>query len=404
MKLMSRTPTWIFIAVGLLIGVLPVTRLGAFDFGGRLRSQVDLVQDEDARAQFKLGAWAAFAPALSGEATAEILIEGTLLSVIDGYTLADLEYLRAGFLFPTAIGPSSVLAIEAGRYQLSDPTGLVIDHRIDGLQVVLETPRVTLRTAAGYSGLLLKDNAAIRMSSADLADLLDDDTITASPRIVLLSDARFPELMGRTSLVVGGVLQFDRRSGSGDRIDTQYGYLGLDGIITRNLYYDATGVIGGVTFRETADGDADSGLATAGMARLTFFPPVVFESVVQLAGLYASGSDGTLDAYTPITQPDYGLLFDTALSDLFLASLDFSFQPLARRLGGGYPQLELGTYGAALWSAGVGEADSYRGAEFGLRIAARPFSDLGGSVRFAGFVPDDGETRLYGRIEISTSF
>ncbi|TVR06160.1 MAG: hypothetical protein EA403_01120 [Spirochaetaceae bacterium] len=395
---------WMLTAVALLVAALPVAQLGAVDFGGRLRSQVDFSQDDDTRAQFKLGAWAAFEPALAGDATAQFLIEGTLLTVTDTYTIADLEYLRAGLVLPGTLGPRSVLGIEAGRYQLADATGLVIDHRIDGLQVILDAPWLTFRAAAGHSGLLLKDNATIRMSASDLADLLDDDTITASPRIVLLSEARFPELIGRNSLVTGGVVQFDRRSGDGDRIDTQYGYLGLDGIIARNLYYDAVGVIGGVQYRENAGDDARTGVAVAGLARLTHFSPVAPGAIVQLTTLYASGSDSTFDFYTPITQPDTGLLEVTALSDLFLASLDLSFQPLARRFGDGFPQLALGAYGAGVWNANVGTADSYRGSELGLRVTARPFSDLGGSVRLASFLPDDGEARFSGRIEISTSF
>ncbi|TVQ37509.1 MAG: hypothetical protein EA384_11620 [Spirochaetaceae bacterium] len=401
MKRPTRLPLLFLVLSGLLAGG---SNLVALDAGGRFRAQGDFEQHEDPRGRLTLNAWAKLFPHLQGDATAELLIEGTVLYVIDDVAAADLEYFTARATLPARLGEQSVLGLKGGRYQLADSGGLVVDHRADGLGISLDYPRVGLRLAGGYTGLLLKQNAAIRMSAEDLTDLLDEQTTTASPRLIALMEVEFPELFARQSILLGGVAQFDRQSGDEDLVDTQYAYLGLSGRLFPGFYYQTVGLVGG---RQDTDDALDidtSGIMLAGSHRFLIFVDALASSVVSMRALYASAEDNDFKAFLPITQPDLVTLSPIVASDLLLGSIEYSFRPFGGADSEVLQNVGLGAYGAAVFAADPTKDGAYRGTEAGGRISLRPFSDIGGSVQVGAFIPDDGDARVYGRIEFSTSF
>ncbi|NBB91457.1 MAG: hypothetical protein GVY23_09705 [Spirochaetes bacterium] len=389
------------VAAGLLLA--PATARG-LDSGGRLQSQGDFEENEDPRGRFTLGAWAKLFPELEGDATAELLIEGLVLYIVDDVAAADLEYFTGKAALPAVLGPQSVLGLTAGRYQLSDSGGLVVDHRADGLAVSLDYPRIGLRLAGGYTGMLLKENASIQMSFADLTDLLDDQRTTAPPRWITQLEVEFPELVLRQNLLLGGVAQFDMQSGDEDLIDTQYGYLSLSGRVFSGFYYETVGLIGGVQYTDDTRDVDTSGVMFAGSHRFRIFIDALARSVISLRGVYASADDDDFEAYTPITQPDLITLTPVTTPDLLLASGEYSFRPFYAAESEVLQNVGVGGYGAAVFGADPTASDAYRGTEAGGRINMRPFSDIGGSVQVGVFIPEEGNTTVYGRVEFSTSF
>ena len=391
--------------IAVSIFLLIAAGASALDAGGRLRVQGDFEQDEDPRGRMTLNAWARLYPQLQGEATAELLIEGTAIFQFDDFAAADLEFLTARVAVPGLLGENSVFRARGGRYQLRDRVGLIVDHRIDGLGFGVDYPSASVRIAGGYTGLLLKQNASIVMSAGDVTDQFDEFTTTAPPRWIGQVEMDFPELFARQTLVLGGIVQHDRRSSNEDTVDTQYGYLGLSGRIAGGLYYQTGGVFGAIQRKdESPMVDDVSGTMVAASHRFVLFMESLAQSVFTLRGLYASGSDGDFEPYTPITSVSTIPLAPVPVSDLLLGTAEYTFRPFHRSESDIARNIGLTAYGAAFFSADPTEDDSYRGTEAGGRIALRPFSDIGGSIRVGAFIPDEGDVTVRGRVEFSTSF
>ena len=402
--MMKASIRLLFTAVVIAGMLMAASGAHALDAGGRLRVQGDFEQDQDPRGQFTLNAWARLFPELRGDATAELLIEGAILYVIDDFAAADLEYFTASATLPARLGDQSVLGLRGGRYQLTDSGGLVVDHRADGVSLSLDYPGIGLRLAGGYTGLLLKQNASIRMSAEDLTDLLDQQTTTASPRLIALLEISFPELVWRQNVLLGGVAQFDRQSGDEDLIDTQYAYLGLNGRLFPGFYYETVGLAGGVQYSDDALDVDTSGIMLAASHRFLIFMDSLASSVISMRALYASADDDDFKAFMPITQPDLVTLSPIVAANLLFGSLEYSLRPFGGADSHVLQNVGLTAYGAALFDADPTGDDAYRGTEAGGRISLRPFSDIGGSIQVGAFVPDEGDTTVYGRIEFSTSF
>ena len=376
----------------------------SLDSGGRLQSRGEFAENEDPAGRFTLGAWAKLFPELEGNASAELLIEGIVLYIVDDVAAADLQYFTGTAALPGTLGPQSVLSLTGGRYQLFDNGGLVVDHRADGLEASLDYPQIGLRLAGGYTGMLLKENASIQMSFADLTDLLDDQRTTAPPRWITLLEVSFPELVLRQDLLLGGVAQFDMQGSDEDVIDTQYGYLSLSGRVFSGLYYETVGLIGGVQYTDDARDIDTSGIMFSGSHRFRIFIDALARSVISMRGYYASADDDDFEAYAPITEPDLVTLSPITAPDLLLASGEYSFRPFYAAESELLQNVGVGGYGAAVFGADPTATDAYRGTEAGGRIDVRPFSDIGGSVQVGVFIPEEGDTTLYGRVEFSTSF
>ncbi len=394
---------WRTAAMAVLVLMVSVSA-GALDAGGRLRVQGDWEQDEDPQGRMTLNAWARLYPQLQGDATAELLIEGVAIFQFDDFAAADLEYFTARVAVPGLLGDNSVFRARGGRYQLRDRIGLIVDHRVDGIGFGVDYPTASIRIAGGYTGLLLKQNASIVMSAGDITDQFDEFTTTAPPRWIGQLEVDFPELFARQTVVLGGIVQHDRRSTNEDTVDTQYGYLGLSGRLAGGLYYQTGGVFGGVQRKDDALGIDSSGSMVAASHRFVLFMESLASSVFTLRGLYASGSDGDFEPYTPITSVSTIPLAPVPVSDLLLGSAEYTFRPFHRSESDIARNIGLTAYGAAIFTADPTADDAYRGTEAGGRIALRPFSDIGGSIKVGAFIPDEGDVTVRGRVEFSTSF
>lgn len=407
MPALSSIPINWIIRVALLAVMMAVVSVSAvaLDAGGRLRVQGDFEQDEDPRGRMTLNAWTRLFPQLQGDATAELLIEGTAIFQFDDFAAADLEYLTARVALPGVLGEDSVFRLRGGRYRLRDRVGLIVDHRVDGLGLGVDYPRVGVRLAGGYTGLLLKQNASIVMSAGDVTDQFDEFTTTAPPRWIGQLEIDFPELFARQTLILGGIVQHDRRSSDEDTVDTQYGYIGLSGRIVGGLYSQTGGVYGAVQRKDASPTiDPVSGSMVAVSQRFVLFAESLARSVFAVRGLYASGSNGDVEDYTPITSVDTIALAPVPTADLLLGSAEYTFRPFFRSESEIARNIGLTAYGVTLFDSDPTADDGYRGTEAGGRIALRPFSDIGGSIRVGAFIPDEGDVTVRGRVEFSTSF
>lgn len=405
----------------LAVALFAASSLGALDYGANLESRSDIRGAAgELSPSFRTSAigWFRHNPVVEGDATGRFFFESSVTNIarLDGDdqwqndTVFDIDLLRLDGVFPGALGPQSVFRTRAGRFNLSEPSGLIFDDRADALSYSLELPRVTLTTAGGYTGLVRRANSAVAMTDDDFADLAFDPAEGSAPRLFVTAHSQFPELFAGQTLTSGVAAQSDRRSDDespAEQLDTQYLFASLDGSVATALYYQAS--VSASRNELTVTGqEEDPTYGLGALLRGEWYLDAREASVVSFESRYTSGpQEGKLGSFVPVSLPAFDLLAPPdSGEDLALLSLDYALRPFAGQDGASARSLEASVYGAANFSADLSTADSYRGTEAGTRIRLRPFSDFGATLSLGGFFPGDAgaDPQLLGRAELSTSY
>jgi hypothetical protein len=439
-----------------VLAVFAAAPLGGldFDWGGFLYNDTELAVSQVVSSpawsiaqKDRLAAWldARFGPAFSLSA------QGSYTFALDRPYLFDLESLKADWR------PVPILRAEAGRMEMSDFTGLVLSHTLDGLRLTLDLPFAKITGGAGYSGLLLKPVSSILMSRTDSADQADNAVYFAAPRLVEELDALFPQLFLRQDLRVSVLLQQDLRPDasviaegeeqetvaglSGGKLSTQYFGLGLSGRIVPSLYYDAFCYLGtGRTLSYVVDGSSGTGfsyqerpiLACLGGLGVRYFMEEALYSVVEVRGIIGSGdaessrylegnTDESSGLFVPVSQITNWVAFSPQLGNMLVIETSYSLKPFSRSRTATLDRLQtlakvvafLRPTPGAISDSSLDAASTarYLGTEAELIARYRPFSDLGLALSLGAFFPNPGafvaaadEPRLSGRLEFSFSF
>ena len=314
------------------------------------------------------------------------------LYTLDRPYLVDLDVFKLSGSEP--LSGTGVVSWTAGRQSIADPTGLVLSHKADGVSVTLGTPKLSATVRGAYTGLLLKPESNLNMSAADVTDDNDDDVLFAPKRLVAGGELSFPEVYGRQTPLVFFLAQFDMRSDSSARVNTQYTGLKLSGPLGGALYYDAAAVM--ETGRDEAADAALLGLL--GTAGVRYYDPKLAYARVEVRGLYASGSQGSFDGFLPISEPTLALAYAPALSNLIAAEGSVSVKPFSGSGAGVLASVQLFADAMALLSA---VDPAYAGTLVDVGVNARPFSDLGLSLKYGVWLPDGGDMEYAVRLEAS---
>ncbi len=105
-------------------------------------------------------------------------LQGSYLFDLERPVFFDLDYLHL-----YGVGQVS---FNAGRFPVSDFTGLVLSHTLDGGRIKVALPFLTATVSVGYSGLVQKPVSTIIMSRSDVQDQSIDSKIFGSPRLASL--------------------------------------------------------------------------------------------------------------------------------------------------------------------------------------------------------------------------
>jgi hypothetical protein len=439
-----------------VLAALAVLPLGAadLDFGGFLYNETEPGVSGIASSptwsiaqKDRLALWldARFDPSFS------LLAQGSYTFTLDRPYLFDLELLRADWR------PIPLLRVEAGRMAMSDFSGLVLRHTLDGLRLGFDLPFAKIGVGAGFSGLLLKPVSTILMSRTDSADQADNAVYFAAPRLVEELEVLFPQLLLRQDLRLSILLQQDLRAASsliaegeeqatvaglsGGRLSTQYFGLGLSGPIAASLYYDVFGYLNtGQTLSYVVDSGSGTGYSwqyrpiLAGLAGVgvRYFAEQALYSLVELRGVFASGdtdSSGYLEGNTnersgmfvPISQVTEWVAFSPQLGNLLVVEASYSLKPFAKSRTATLDRLQTLARVATFLRPSLGpisessldpaSTSRYLGTEADLIARYRPFSDFGLALSLGAFFPSSStfagtaaEPRLAGRLEFSFSF
>lgn len=380
-----------------------------------------------------------------------LVAQGSYTFTLDRYYLFDLDLFKANM----QLRPDLSLAL--GRFLVSEFSGHVLSHTLDGALIKLRLPSVMVTHYAGFSGLLLKPSSTILMSGQDVADQGDDQVILASPRLIEILELVFPELFLRQDLTFSFLIQQDLRPSdqviqegeenqfptglAGGKLHTLYYGLGLSGPIVASLYYDSFFYFEtGKTLSYLADSVSLTGfsyqyqpiVAFLGGIGVRFFIEKALFSRFELRGIFSSGdSDNTLflegntagnsTLFVPISRETLGLTFEPQLGNLIRVEASYSLKPFSRSRSAAMQNLQTllkattylrPTLGAisepGLLSTSI---SPYLGTEVDGIFNFRPFSDLGLVLSLGAFLPYGGaftgsaaQPKLTGRFEFSFSF
>ncbi|MDA3947987.1 MAG: hypothetical protein PF508_02075 [Spirochaeta sp.] len=315
-----------------------------------------------------------------------------------------------------------------GRFLMSDPTGLIMSHPIDGAAFILNYVNFELYAGAGYTGFINKEFSSVGMGLQDSVDQEDDDVYFGPARLLGLLRVSVPEIVFGQNMTVAFAVQEDLRNPDdvveadavplnldsdelGGLLDTHYSILGVDGPISvlPGLFYRASYALNtGRTLSLVEDDTAESGgksyqyqpfLAHLVDGRLQYFFNDGISSVVSAGATFTTGDDdysgfvegNTKEAatqFTAVTPGGKGLVFGLQTGNSTTTEVSYSAIPLA---GAGASflstmQTEVRYYGffRTIGSGYVSVADvdatddgAYLGSEVDLIVRMRPFSDLG---------------------------
>lgn len=415
-KAVRRTTAITIAAVVFGLGTADLA--SGIDFGANIDSRSDF-QADTAEFENTMRAWLRRDPVTGSSVTIGYTLEGmlshTLTNTEDGMETvlfgdANLAQLQA--TLPDIPVDRSASEITLGRHQVTEPTGLILSDRLDGATAIIDFPNVGFTVAGGYTGFIDGRTTSIVMTDADQAAVADEEIRPASERAIALGVVEFPELVGRNNISTGGISQWDLRNDDelDEKLNTQYGLFAADGPLGGNLYY--TTAVAGSYSQHTTDGGVETGFGLGALAELDAFFGANDTSSLNAMVRYGSGELGEigglgeLTSFEPISTPPFDVLGPIDREDLLAGTLDYAIRPFAGQEGAAAEWLQLGAYATTSFSSDVAASDAYRGTEGGLRLAARPFSDLGGQVRLSGYSPGEqpGNIDILGRVELSASF
>ncbi|TFG65134.1 MAG: hypothetical protein E4H36_00880 [Spirochaetales bacterium] len=379
-------------------------------------------------------------------------MKGSYTFSLESYYLFDIDHLNLKGTYPVSGAKTPrEFSFTLGRYYLSDFTGYVLSHTLDGIQIGVSYPFADISASFGYTGLLMKPNSSIVLSRLDYTDLLDNAILTAPPRLVGQVALTFPNLVlnqtlnltflfqndidrvmpERNTYLSEGETVFDPTLGG--LINTQYMGLGLSGPIASTLFYDLFFYMntGRLLTWDTAAGMYGYvpviAFTTGGGFR--YYSEQLLYSRFQLGFLFSSGDTdspvyvegntaGNSDMFIPISSSATGLVFSPRLGNLMYGTLQYSLKPLSMLKGNLAQQLSAGVNwylflrptDGAISEAGFlpASTEKYLGTELDMYVKFRPFSDLGASLSGGFFVPSAGfeDTSARGllKLDFSMSF
>ncbi|MFW6228523.1 MAG: hypothetical protein ACOC2V_03605 [Alkalispirochaeta sp.] len=347
-----------------------------------------------------------------------------------------------------------------GRFLISEPTGRIMSHAIDGAALILNYVGFEFYAGAGYTGLINKEFSRVSMSLQDSTDQEDDDIYFGPRRLLGQLRVSIPELLLNQNVVVAFAVQEDMRDpdevitvdtepGNADTddpgglLDTQYGILAIDGSLgIPGLFYDAAYALNtGRTLSLVEDDKSDSGesyqyepfLGHMVDGRVQYFLPRFVSSVFTVGGTFTTGdtdytsftegnTKGSARQFIAVTPGSAGLVFALQPGNSTTTEVSYSAKPLEGIGVDALSSLQTEvSYYAFFRSTGKGyvsvsdvnadEDGSYLGSEVDLAVRLRPFSDFGiglsGGVFFANdsvMVDDANSTDWIARLTASLSF
>jgi hypothetical protein len=310
-----------------------------------------------------------------------------------------------------------------GRLEMGEPSGLIMNHVVDGIDLRISRVRTDIRLGAGYTGFINKEFSRVSMTSRDSADAEDDDVYFGPARMLGRGSVAFPNLLEGQNISFAFVFQQDLRDPDsvvenrtlpvnveepGGLLDTQYAMVRADGEMpgVSMLYYDLIYALNtGRTLGLVAPDDGGAERfeyrpirAHLVQGRFQYFMPDLMAANASLGILYTSGDDdatsftegnraGDATMFTAVTPGGKGAVFALQSGNSTVGEVSFGLRPFSGSEGildSLQTRAVVYTFFRTAGSGPVSAADvdvvaegGYLGNEVDLEVRWRPFSDLG---------------------------
>jgi hypothetical protein len=346
------------------------------------------------------------------EATAHVL--GSVASSEFG---ADFDVLDLIWALPKPGSDFQALTGTIGRFALTDPSGLILNHSGDGLKLAGDYKGFDLSLWAAYTGFVN------RSSTSGILMTLQDEANSAnwfdSPRLIASLEVGVT-LFTAQRVTLGALAQYDMNSSSnflspgstsyttsqGGSLNTQYFTFKAEGPIAGSLLYKAFGTLGTGSTLSWVSGSYqyEPILAFLLGGELSYYFPGSLEPVLKARVLAASGDPSATSAvegnirttetlFQPITASTLGTVFSPALSNLIDYEIGGSLRPWAGQglvTGIKFLGFQRQVAGVVNASDVLTEGPVWIGEELDLTGSWQVYSDFIVSASLGGFVPNSG--------------
>ncbi|MBN1698223.1 MAG: hypothetical protein JW881_11975 [Spirochaetales bacterium] len=357
-------------------------------------------------------------------------LQGVYIYTFEIPLYIDLDYMMLEYRTLFFGDYTGLFSVRGGRFPVSDFTGCVLNHKLDGVRFDFANAGSEISFFAGYAGLLLKPYSTISLSKADISDTGEPDVILAPPRLVGMLQIAFPELFPKHTITASFLGQIDLRTdglieegagtydaSTGGYLHTVYTGAGLSGGIGPAFFYDIFGYAGTGGMLSFIGDISGIGLYQykpifsflAGLSMRVYFDELL-HSRLGVSALYASGdadfsdfyegnTDGEANQFIPIAHEPVALVFAPQLSNIAVCGLSWSIKPLSAGKGDFMQnfqtqltaQVFLRPTAGPISEAGLNtDSDAvYLGMEIDATINMRVLSDVGCSISAGCFIPDN---------------
>ncbi len=199
------------------------------------------------------------------------------------------------------------LALNLGRFQYSDYSGVIFSQLSDGSYIAFDTLKTKASLYAGYTGLLNRLNVSMLDNENK-----DADFYALCPKYIpLAADFSYKALFGTNTLGLQGIAFIPL---SDDNKMKAYGTLNLKGSFGTNGSYD---------IKATAGTEKFETLMLNGKLETYFY--IGRKLMLNIGGEYASGEQGKLSPFTTITLRSIGTGLSGLTNGVIVPKLGFIY-------------------------------------------------------------------------------
>ena len=350
----------------------------SFDWGGKVTADTSFKGTNNEELKFKeldtANLWLSLP--LSKDNSKYFTAEGLYQFKFDDSTASDkvintLDLNLFKFVANIKLQKARSISINAGRFGISDLTGLIFAQNCDGLFLQYSSPSLHANLYGGYTGLLNANMVTILNNPEGTSYSLGENAIyRLAPKYIPFGfNISLPALFANQNLSLQGWGFMDA---NGDDYNRWYGILGLDGFVASNISYSVKSAFESVNFESFAN-----------LSLLNLYCYFTDSFFMNIGGTYASGKSGDISAFTGFTSSTALLSADDPeYSSLVKADLGFTK-----------------TFGQSVYlNAGAGlafsleeENEGYKGIQFEAGAMYKVFNDLQLGASFGQFIGKETE-------------
>ncbi|MBQ9205371.1 MAG: hypothetical protein IJ158_01500 [Treponema sp.] len=290
---------------------------------------------------------------------------------------ADINLFK--FVFQKELD-SGNLILSLGRFYNSDLSETVYTQNGDGAKVEFSVSKISFSAFGAYTGLLNAKNITILDNDAPELKAKTPYTL-ANKYVVGGVTFALPHIFASQTVALEGFAAFGLEDTTYNRF---YGTLALNGPIVSPVFYSVSTTFGFAKIEDGDTGDTENLKGNLTKISISAYPD--FKSMsVSLNGVYASGAQGSLDAFTGFTSgAAANSLDEPEYSGILKGGLSATIKPISNVL--------VSLSGDIVFDAAAGDKqDEIKAAGFQYSLGAnwQIVSDVSLGLNFGQFIGTD---------------